>query len=212
MTFNAEFLCSAHSIGECPRWERAEIALAGRSNVGKSSLLNALAERRNLARISKTPGRTRSLNFFIVGQRVALVDLPGYGYAQVSRSEAQDISRLLEQYLRQRSQLMALVLLVDARRGPQKEEFAIAELVRGQSLRAKEHQPRLIVAATKCDKLKRAHRGAALQRLQAIAPAPLICSSISGEGIDQLRREIQRLADTSHSDAHDPAGQNSASS
>jgi GTP-binding protein len=180
-------------MAECPRWGRVEIALAGRSNVGKSSLLNALVGRKNLARISKTPGRTRCLNFFTLGDRIGLVDLPGYGYAKVAHLEAAKIALLLEQYLRQRHELKALVLLVDARRGPQKEEFALAQFLHDPSARM-EDSPRLIVVATKCDKLKRADRGPALRRFAAIATTPLICSCLTGEGIDRLRHQILSVA------------------
>src|SRR5437660_9358214 len=106
---DAEFFCSALASTDSPRWNRAEVALAGRSNVGKSSLLNALAGRKNLARISKTPGRTRCLNFFTVGERLALVDFPGYGYAKIAHSEAQKIAHLMEEYMRKRRELKALV-------------------------------------------------------------------------------------------------------
>jgi GTP-binding protein len=193
VSFDVNFLCSAAALAECPRWNRLEIALAGRSNVGKSSLLNALAGRANLARISKAPGRTRSLNFFTVGERVALVDLPGYGYAKMSRAEASKIALLMSQYIRQRRELRGVVLLVDARRGPGSEE---CRLLRGLHDPAWRVGPRLnlIVVATKSDKLKRVERGSAVRRFEAIATTPSLCSSRTGEGIEQLRRKILRLA------------------
>jgi GTP-binding protein len=194
MTLDTQFLCSVVTLAECPSWKRLEVALAGRSNVGKSSLLNALAGQRNLARISKTPGRTRSLNFFTVGGHLALVDLPGYGYAKMARSEAEKIALLTDQYLRHRRELRALILLVDARRGPGNEEFTIVNALQDPAWRV-EPCLHLIVVATKCDKLKRTERRPALARFEAIGAAPSLCSSRTGEGIEQLRREILRLAD-----------------
>jgi len=192
MRLEAQFLCSALTTAECPHWRRVEVALAGRSNVGKSSLLNALAGRKNLARTSKTPGRTRCLNFFIAGAGLALVDLPGYGYAKMAQAEAQRIALLMRDYLSQRRELSALVLLVDARRGPQAEELALAKLLENRSPRGADH-PHLIVIATKCDQLKRAERNAALRRFEPIGAAPLLCSSLTGEGIEELRRQILKL-------------------
>jgi GTP-binding protein len=188
----AQFVRPALTLAECPRWNRTEIAIAGRSNVGKSSLLNALVERRGLAKISKTPGRTRSLNFFTVGPRLALVDLPGYGYAKMPQSESKNISFLIDRYLRHRRELVMVVLLVDARRGPHTEELTIAKNLLDTSLRDGD-SPHLIVVATKWDKLKNADRGPALQRFEVLGIAPSICSSRTGEGIEQLRRKILEL-------------------
>ncbi|HJU09964.1 MAG TPA: ribosome biogenesis GTP-binding protein YihA/YsxC [Candidatus Binataceae bacterium] len=196
----AEFLLSATRIAECPRWQRAEIALAGRSNVGKSSLLNALAGRHNLARTSKTPGRTRSLNFFTVGDKMALVDLPGYGYAQMAHAEAEKIALLMQAYLRERLQLKGFVLLIDARRGPEDAEFTLTHSLRDPP----SNKRHLIIVATKWDKLRSAERAAALRRFEPIGTAPLICSSVTGQGIEQLRREILRVALDDETDELNP--------
>jgi GTP-binding protein len=185
--FAAQFLRSTTTLGEYPHWDRAEIALAGRSNVGKSSLLNALTETHGLARTSKTPGRTRALNFFGLGERLALVDLPGFGYAKMSRAEAAVISNLMRDYLTRREMLAGLVLLIDARRGPGEEERALLAMSENR-----EALPPLatVVAATKCDKLRRSERAAALQRFAEHGIDPILCSSESGEGLEQLRRRI----------------------
>src|SRR5262249_7320363 len=153
-----------------------EIAIAGRSNVGKSSLINALAESRHLARTSRTPGRTRMLNFFEIGESLALVDLPGYGYAKMSHADAERIASSMGEYLAKRKNLAAIVLLVDSRRGPEHEELDLAELARRRKLE-------VIVAATKCDKLKRSERAGALKRFVAMSVAPILCSAESGEGV-----------------------------
>ena len=191
MKLEAQFVSSALDLADCPRWSCAEVAFAGRSNVGKSSLLNALTGTKGLARTSKTPGRTRCLNFFAAGERLALVDLPGYGYAKMSHADAAKLAALLRTYLEKRRNLVALVMLVDARRGPQREEQELAAMVRARGIA-------LIVAATKCDKLRNSERAAAIERFTPLRLEPIMCSAKSGEGIDELRSRI-----LAHADAHD---------
>lgn len=161
--------------------------MAGRSNVGKSSLLNALSGQRHLARTSKTPGRTRCINFFAVGERLALVDLPGYGYARMGRAEAARIGALMRDYLRCRANLAALVMLVDARRGPEHEEAELSELFARADLE-------LVVVATKSDKLRRSERASALERFSVLGSDPILCSATDGDGIETLRQRILRIA------------------
>jgi len=183
MNFTAEFVTSAFALGGCPRWRRAEVALAGRSNVGKSSLLNALAGVKGLARTSKTPGRTRCLNFFAVGTALALCDLPGFGYAKMGHGEAAKIAAMMHEYIHGRANLAAIAILVDCRRGPQHDELELAAM-------AAERGIEVIPVATKCDKLRASERAAALKRFEAMRMPPIFSSATSGEGIDELRRRI----------------------
>jgi GTP-binding protein len=179
----AEFALSAFSLSACPRWKRAEIAIAGRSNVGKSSLLNALTGVKGLARTSKIPGRTRCLNFFTVGDGLALCDLPGFGYAKMTHDEARKIAAMMHDYIHGRTNLAAIAILIDCRRGPEQDELDLAAMA---SRRAIE----VIPVATKVDKLRRSERAASLARFELMPGAPIFCSVTSGEGIDELRRRI----------------------
>jgi GTP-binding protein len=183
MRLDAKFVTSAFAPEGYPRWDRSEVALAGRSNVGKSSMLNALAASKNLARTSRTPGRTRALNFFTVGDDLAIVDLPGYGFAKMARTEATRVAAMMNDYLASSEHLAGLVLLVDARRGPEREELELATLAAGRGIE-------LIAVATKCDKLRRSERAAALARFTPLGIEPILCSAFDGEGIDDLRRRI----------------------
>jgi GTP-binding protein len=178
-----EFVSSAFALDQCPHWSRTEVAVAGRSNVGKSSLLNAISGRDSLARTSKTPGRTRCLNFFAIGAKLALVDLPGYGYAKMGRAKAAGLGALMRDYLQTRANLSGLIILVDSRRGPEREELELSKLFGRASVE-------IIVGATKSDKLRRSERAAALERFNMLGIDPVMCSASNGEGIEQLRRRI----------------------
>lgn len=143
---SAEFVMSVGFVRQLPRDGMAEIAFAGRSNVGKSSLINRLFNRKNLAKTSNTPGKTRTLNFYAVNRRYYFVDLPGYGYAKRSQRERQAWGKLIENYVRDRPSLKGFVQLIDARHDPSREDLQMIDwLLNGE-------KPFLVVA-TKADKL-----------------------------------------------------------
>ena len=153
---SAEFLAAARSPAELPAPTQLEIAFVGRSNVGKSSLLNKLMNRRGLARTSSTPGCTRQINFFGVkasgGLELTLVDLPGYGYASRSKSERDSWAKLIEHYLLERASLRSAAVLFDSRRGMQPEDDDAVELIT-QHGRVSRKAPEVVLVATKIDKL-----------------------------------------------------------
>lgn len=143
---SAEFAMSVGFVRQLPRDGMAEIAFAGRSNVGKSSLINRLFNRKNLAKTSNSPGKTRTLNFYAVNRRYYFVDLPGYGYAKRSQRERQAWGKLIENYVRDRPSLKGFVQLIDARHDPSREDLQMIDwLMSGE-------KPFLVVA-TKADKL-----------------------------------------------------------
>ena len=183
----ARFLGAAATPGGGPPPGPPEVAIAGRSNVGKSSLLNRLVGRRGLARISATPGRTRQLNFFLIAADLVMVDLPGYGFAVGSEAERRAWGPLVETYLRERPTLTGVVLVVDVRRGTESEEEELLAYLGGIGL------PTAIVA-TKLDKLARGAAAAALGTLRRALPpgVPLIgFSARTGAGRDALWRVIR---------------------
>ncbi len=177
-----------------------EIAFVGRSNVGKSSMLNALSRKPGLARVSSTPGRTRALQFFDLEvqpsgasrvTRIRFADLPGYGYAKVSRTERESWAGMIETYLRERDALRAVVLIVDGRHPPQPADHEALAFLRttGRDV---------VVAATKMDKLARTRRGAALaavERALGLARGEAVpFSAVEGTGADALWLRIAAAA------------------
>jgi GTP-binding protein len=191
---SAEFVISAAEPSGFPRPSLPEIAIAGRSNVGKSSLINTLVGVPGLARTSRTPGRTRLLNWFRVtpprGGPVHFVDLPGYGYARVPHDMRASWRPLIEAYLGNREMLRGLVLLVDARRGAEDEERDLLAWLRDGRVPAR-------VVVTKADKLpknKRKPAAEAVQRDLGLDRPAILFSSQDGEGIEALWRAIAQLA------------------
>jgi GTP-binding protein len=179
---DARFVGTAVSAEGYPPTKTEEIAFVGRSNVGKSSMINALAERKKLVRVSNTPGRTRTLNFFDVdldanGERktLRLVDLPGYGFAKASKSERRDWGRMISAYLERREALKAVVCIIDAEVGPTRDDEETLTYL-------SETAPRILVVATKIDRLpkaKRKPRALALAQKVGLDPAAVVPFSAS---------------------------------
>ncbi|MCM0649843.1 ribosome biogenesis GTP-binding protein YihA/YsxC [Clostridium swellfunianum] len=144
----SEFITSAVTPNQYPEENRVEIAFVGRSNVGKSSIINSLTNRRGLAKVSSTPGKTRLINFFLINNIFHLVDLPGYGYAKVSKVEKQSWGKIIESYLLNRPQLRKVVLLVDSRHKPSEDDILMYKWI-------KHYGHNTLIVATKKDKLKK---------------------------------------------------------
>ena len=188
------FMLGIKALAALPEPHLPELAFAGRSNVGKSSLINALTNRKTLARTSNTPGRTREINFFNLADRLVLVDLPGYGYARVSKAEAKVWSSLVLDYLRERTELRRVVVLIDARRGIMAADQQVMALFDEAAVSYQ-------VVLTKTDKIKPADLGDILadvaQRLSkrvAAYPQILATSSVKGVGLPELRAALAALA------------------
>lgn len=171
-----------------------EIAFSGRSNVGKSSLLNMLVRRKSFARVSKTPGRTREINFFEVNRAFLLVDLPGYGYAKISKERKGEWSTLIEGYLRGNPHLQGVVQLLDARHDPTADDLRMFNLLAMLGIPT-------LVAMTKSDKLSARARTQQLTALAArcgVAEDQVIaCSAVTGEGREDLASSVAALVESS---------------
>ena len=187
MIKSADFACSCSSVSDLPRDERPQIAFAGRSNVGKSSLLNKLVGRKRLAKTSKTPGRTRLLNFFLIDRNYYFVDLPGYGYARASHRQKEEWARLVDDYLHKCRNLIGLVFLIDCRR-----EVGQADLMMYQWLQSRNIS--YVVVLTKADKL---NRNKLVQKAGEISEilksVPILFSARSGIGKKELAAWIQTI-------------------
>jgi len=189
-----EFVAGAATADAIPELPLPEIAFVGRSNAGKSSLINALTGRNSLARVSQSPGRTRQINFFRLGDVLTLVDLPGYSYAQVSKALAAQWQRLIFDYLRGRPNLKRVILLIDARRGIMDVDNEAMTLLDKAAVS-------YLVVLTKTDELSPAERdavrtktGFALKDHVAAYPDVLATSSLTKDGLDLLRCHIAALA------------------
>ncbi|MDP6351721.1 MAG: ribosome biogenesis GTP-binding protein YihA/YsxC [Alphaproteobacteria bacterium] len=188
------FMLGVARVDQLPDAGPQEVAFAGRSNVGKSSLINALTGRKALARISNAPGRTREINFYDLDRRLWIVDLPGYGYAKASKSLVAAWTRLVEQYLKGRSTLRRACLLIDSRHELKDSDRAVMTML---DIAAVSYQ----VVLTKADKLKpdacAAHRrsiAAALARHPAAYPEVFATSARTGAGLGELRAALAALA------------------
>ncbi|MDX8397947.1 MAG: ribosome biogenesis GTP-binding protein YihA/YsxC [Mariprofundaceae bacterium] len=180
------FIQSVADTTQFPAFDLPHIAIAGHSNVGKSTLLNALFDRKNMVKTSKKPGCTRLLNLFEVDQKLMVIDLPGYGYARAPKGEKKQWAKLIEQYLRGSVAPQLVLVLLDIRHGPKDSDLLMIEWLNEANIR-------WIPVATKADKLSGNHRSKRLQEMCAAMGGvrkPLATSSSQGRGIETLRELI----------------------
>lgn len=186
---SAEFIISAARPEQLPVDARPQIAFAGRSNVGKSSLINALLHRKGLVKTSSTPGKTQLINYFLINEQFYFVDLPGYGYAKAPRSVVDQWAPMIEGYLKDSPHLRAVVLLFDIRREPDARDRRMVEWLR-------HYQIPLLAVLTKTDKVKRQEMVNAQRLVAAVLegdPVPILTSATSGLGMKELWSEIRRI-------------------
>ncbi len=189
----AKFLMSNSEYSKCPKPDKPEYAFIGRSNVGKSSLINSLVQKKDLAKTSQVPGKTQLINHFSINQQWYLVDLPGYGYAKVSKTEREKFEKMIMDYLSLRSNLVCTFVLIDVRHEPQKIDLAFMETLGEKGI------PFYIVF-TKADKLSPTAVGknveAYIEKMQETwdeVPQYFVSSSVNGTGRNDILAEIQKL-------------------
>ena len=185
----AEYIGSYVNLSQLPEGDSPEIALVGRSNVGKSSLINKLANRRNLAKSSSTPGKTRTINYYLINEQWYMVDLPGYGFAKVSKTEREKWGHMIEAYLKNRSQLRGVIQLLDIRHAPNENDVLMKNWLQNCGI------PILLVA-TKADKVSRGGRQkniSIIRKKLQLNEVPLCFSAESGEGADELSAAIAEI-------------------
>ena len=194
MIHSARFLVSSSDVSQCPKASSAEYAFIGRSNVGKSSLINALTNNKKLAKTSGTPGKTKLINHFVINENWFLVDLPGYGYAKVSKQERNEIKKLIHGYFEKRKQLVNTFVLIDSRHKPQKIDVDFINM-----LGAKQYP--FSIVFTKIDKLSEKQRKDNLSHYQShlleqgweSTPPMFESSAKTGEGKEEIINYIESI-------------------
>jgi GTP-binding protein len=184
---DCQFVGSFYKYAQLPKDNRVQVAFAGRSNVGKSSLLNRLTGHKKLAKTSNTPGKTRSLNFYLVNDRFYFVDLPGYGYAKVSKTERAGWARLIEEYLERSERLVGLVVLLDCRRELNEHDSRLFDWLARKELPG-------VAIVTKADKLSRHKLNRKIQQVETETGLPAIpFSTVTGLGKRELQSAVWDL-------------------
>ena len=187
---NIEFVKSAVKPSHYPEYDLPEIAFAGRSNVGKSSLINTLIQRKDMVKTSSKPGCTQLINFFLINETLSFVDLPGYGYAKVSKKIRAQWQPMVDQYLFERKNLLGLILLIDIRRDPKEEEFDLVDWLEA-------HKMPYLVILTKADKLSKTKQNKRLisicSQLQRDENGVVLFSTKTKQGRDTILYEIENL-------------------
>ena len=186
---SAEFVKSATEPSQYPEGKLPEVAFAGRSNVGKSSLINTIARKKNLARTSSTPGCTRLINFITVNNEISLVDLPGYGYARAPIASKREWGPMIETYLKHRGSLESVIVILDVRRHPSEQDLTLIDWLRHYEIIP-------TVVLTKIDKISRSQakvRQRKIKELLALTADPILFSARTGEGKDVIWGAIKDL-------------------
>ena len=191
-TTSVEFIKSAREPSQYPKDSLPEVAFAGRSNVGKSSLINTLVNRKRLARTSTTPGRTQLINFFTVNNRISFVDLPGYGYARVPVSVKKEWGPMVEKYLKERDSLRLVILILDVRRDPSEGDLSLVEWLHFYGIDS-------LFVLTKIDKISKNRIRVRQHRIKELLGSSadsdiLLFSAKTGEGKNAVWKEIGKVA------------------
>ncbi|MBS1192417.1 MAG: small GTP-binding protein [Nitrospirae bacterium] len=197
---SAEFVTSAAGLKQFPDDSRPQIAFSGRSNVGKSSLINAFLNRKSLVKTSATPGKTQLINFFLVNKEFYCVDLPGYGYAKAPRSVVDAWAPMIEGYIKDSPQIRVVVVLLDIRREPDARDERLVEWLAHYSVPA-------LYVLTKADKVKRSEAAKARQSVAkklGLAGPPLLTSVKTGQGIVELKAEIAKRLNEQSPEVRNP--------